>query len=45
MLGVCLGHQAIGEVFGMKVIYAKRVMHGKATEITTDGRGIFEGLP
>lgn len=45
MLGVCLGHQAIGEVFGMKVIHAKRVMHGKASQITTDGRGILEGLP
>ena len=45
MLGVCLGHQAIGEVFGMKVIHAKRVMHGKASDITTDGRGIFAGLP
>ena len=45
MLGVCLGHQAIGEVFGMKVIHAKRVMHGKASEIETDGRGVFKGLP
>ena len=45
MLGVCLGHQAIGEVFGMKVIHAKRVMHGKASDITTDGRDIFAGLP
>ena len=45
MLGVCLGHQAIGEVFGMKVIHAKRVMHGKASEIETDGQGVFTGLP
>lgn len=45
MLGVCLGHQAIGEVFGMNVIHARRVMHGKISEITHDGRGVFTGLP
>lgn len=44
LLGVCLGHQAIGEVFGMKVIGAKRIMHGKLSQITHDGRGVFAGI-
>ncbi|MDR0932751.1 MAG: aminodeoxychorismate/anthranilate synthase component II [Victivallales bacterium] len=45
MLGVCLGHQAIGEAFGMKLVNAKRIMHGKVSEITHDNRGVFKGLP
>ncbi|BAL93654.1 anthranilate synthase component II [Rubrivivax gelatinosus] len=45
LLGVCLGHQAIGAALGGKVIRAKVQMHGKASEITTDGRGVYAGLP
>ena len=44
MLGVCLGHQGIGEVFGAKVVSAKSIMHGKLSEITHDGRGLFDGV-
>ena len=44
MLGVCLGHQAIGEVFGAEVVQAKSIMHGKTSEITHDGRGLFSGV-
>jgi len=45
ILGVCLGHQAIGQAFGGKVIRAKALMHGKTSQIHHDGRGLFEGLP
>jgi anthranilate synthase/aminodeoxychorismate synthase-like glutamine amidotransferase len=45
ILGVCLGEQAIAEVFGGKVIRAKRLMHGKTSEIKHDGKTIFKGLP
>lgn len=45
VLGVCLGHQCIGEVFGAKVVLAPRVMHGKTSEIHHVGRGLFKGLP
>jgi anthranilate synthase/aminodeoxychorismate synthase-like glutamine amidotransferase len=45
ILGVCLGHQAIGEAYGGKVVRAGRVMHGKTSRIEHDGRGLFEGLP
>jgi anthranilate synthase/aminodeoxychorismate synthase-like glutamine amidotransferase len=45
ILGVCLGHQAIGQAFGGKVIRAARVMHGKTSPIAHDGRGAFTGLP
>lgn len=45
MLGVCLGHQAIGAAFGGKVIRAQQIMHGKTSEITHTGVGIFRGLP
>jgi anthranilate synthase/aminodeoxychorismate synthase-like glutamine amidotransferase len=44
-LGVCLGHQAIGEAYGGVVIRAGRIMHGKTSMISHDGRGIFKGLP
>jgi len=44
ILGVCLGHQAIGRVFGGAIIHAKRLMHGKVSEVTSDGKGLFEGL-
>ena len=45
ILGVCLGHQAIGQVFGGKVLRAPRLMHGKTSQIVHDGRGVFVGLP
>ncbi|MBK1686288.1 anthranilate synthase component II [Rubrivivax gelatinosus] len=45
LLGVCLGHQSIGAALGGKVVRAKVQMHGKASEITTDGRGVYAGLP
>lgn len=44
ILGVCLGHQCIGEVFGGKVIHAKRLMHGKTSLIYHDGQTIFKGV-
>jgi anthranilate synthase/aminodeoxychorismate synthase-like glutamine amidotransferase len=44
-LGVCLGHQAIVQVFGGEVGQARELVHGKATLVTHDGRGIFTGLP
>jgi anthranilate synthase component II len=44
-LGVCLGHQAIVEVFGGEVGAAKTLVHGKASVISRDGRGLFDGLP
>lgn len=44
ILGVCLGHQAIGEAFGGKIVQAKRFMHGKTSQIFHDGRGVFKGL-
>lgn len=45
LLGVCLGHQALGQAFGGKVVRAPRLMHGKTSEIEHDGRGVFAGLP
>jgi anthranilate synthase component II len=45
ILGVCLGHQAIGQAMGGDVIRAKTLMHGKTSEISHQGRGIFSGLP
>ena len=44
MFGICLGHQAIGQAFGMQVIHAKRIMHGKVSTVDHDGRGLFTGL-
>ncbi len=45
LLGVCLGHQCIGDVFGGEIIHAPYLMHGKISQIIHDGRGIFKGLP
>jgi anthranilate synthase/aminodeoxychorismate synthase-like glutamine amidotransferase len=44
VLGVCLGHQAIGALFGGEVVRAPRIMHGKTSRITHDGRGVFTGV-
>ena len=44
-LGVCLGHQAIGEAYGGQVVRAGRVMHGKTSDVAHDGTGLFAGLP
>jgi len=44
LLGVCLGHQAIGYAFGADVIKAKRIMHGKTSDVTHDGKGLFTKL-
>lgn len=45
LLGVCLGHQAIGEAYGGRVVRARRSMHGKVSPVRHTGEGIFEGLP
>jgi anthranilate synthase/aminodeoxychorismate synthase-like glutamine amidotransferase len=45
LLGVCLGHQAIGHVYGADVVGATRLMHGKTSEIIHDGTGVFAGVP
>ena len=45
ILGVCLGHQSIGQVFGGRVIRAERIMHGKTSPIHHTGKGVFAGLP
>ncbi|WP_126424736.1 aminodeoxychorismate/anthranilate synthase component II [Brevibacillus marinus] len=45
LLGVCLGHQSIGQVFGAKVVRAQRLMHGKTSAVHHDGKTIFQGIP
>ena len=45
ILGVCLGHQSIGQAFGGKIVHAKQVMHGKTSEIRHRDNGVFSGLP
>jgi len=45
ILGVCLGHQAIGQAFGGKIVRARRIMHGKTSTIYHDGKTIFKGIP
>jgi len=45
ILGVCLGHQAIGEAFGGKVVHAQQLMHGKTSQVEHDNGGVFRGLP
>jgi anthranilate synthase/aminodeoxychorismate synthase-like glutamine amidotransferase len=45
VLGVCFGHQCIGHIFGADVVRAPHVMHGKTSQISHDGRGVFDGLP
>jgi len=44
VLGICLGHQAIGALHGARIVKAARVMHGKVSEVTCDGEGVFKGL-
>jgi anthranilate synthase component 2 len=45
MLGVCLGHQAIGQAYGGRIVHAQQLMHGKTSSIRHDQRGVFRGLP
>jgi anthranilate synthase component II len=45
LLGVCLGHQAIGQAFGGRVVHAKSLMHGKTSQVSHSGEGVFAGLP
>lgn len=45
LLGICLGHQSLGQVFGGEVVRARKVMHGKISQIFHDGSGVFRGLP
>ncbi len=45
ILGVCLGHQAIGQAFGGRIVHAKTLMHGKVSRIHHEGKGVFAGLP
>lgn len=44
ILGVCLGHQAIGHVFGARIVHAKKLMHGKVSEVACNGKDLFEGF-
>jgi len=45
LLGVCLGHQSVGRAFGGEVVKAGRIMHGKTSQVTHDGKNLFRGLP
>jgi len=45
ILGVCLGHQSIGQAFGGRIVHARQLMHGKVSAVHHDGRGVFRGLP
>ncbi|NOY53672.1 MAG: aminodeoxychorismate/anthranilate synthase component II [Deltaproteobacteria bacterium] len=45
ILGVCLGHQSIGAAFGAEIVGAKKLMHGKTSQVKHDGKGVFRGLP
>lgn len=45
ILGICLGHECIGQVYGAKIIHAQKVMHGKVSMVHHDGEGIFTGVP
>lgn len=45
ILGVCLGHQSIGQVFGGKIVHASQIMHGKTSPMFHEGKGVFAGLP
>ena len=45
ILGVCLGHQSIGQVFGGEIVHARQIMHGKTSPIVHQGKGVFAGLP
>ena len=45
VLGVCLGHQSIGQAFGGRIVRARSIMHGKTSTIEHDGKGVFAGLP
>ena len=45
ILGVCLGHQAIGQAFGGRIVHAKQLMHGKVSRVHHSGKGVFAGLP
>ncbi len=44
LLGICLGYQTIAQVFGARIVHAQRLMHGKTSEITNDGKGVFSGF-
>jgi anthranilate synthase/aminodeoxychorismate synthase-like glutamine amidotransferase len=45
LLGVCLGHQSVGEAFGGRIVKAKNIMHGKTSKVSHDGKNLFAGLP